>query len=146
MGISFTDHASRRELSLEECRTHLEQAKWARLLVTVRCLPAARPVPVTVLGQSVLVATDESVVWEAVAHREVLTVNVDGYLDEGIAWTVSASGVGRPIGSDDPVLALRDGDPFWTFHRLGGRILQIPLTVLVGDETDWRYRHDVTEA
>ena len=141
MGISFTDHASRRELSLTECRTRLEQAKWARLLVTVRCLPAARPVPMAVVGDSIVVATDESVVWEAVTQREVLTVNIDGYLDWGVSWTVTASGMAWPVSPDDPALALAPDDPFRPFLEHGGRLLQLPLTVLLGDETDWGQRH-----
>lgn len=146
MGISFSGLEARHELDREACLTRLEQAKWARLLLSVRSLPSARPVPLALWGEDLLIATDESVVWRAAQHREVLTVNVDGQSSPGVTWTVTVTGEGALI-DDTRVegtgtgLDLGSDHPLLPYLGHGARLLRIELTIVSGDETWWHDRH-----
>ena len=86
MTFRFNGIIQREALSAEECRERLRQARWARLLISVRCLPASRPVPLVVTGEILMAATDEEAVWEAAERHEVLTLNIDGMEASGVTW------------------------------------------------------------
>ncbi len=139
MAIELNGLFQREALGSDECRRRLNAASWARLLISVRCLPAARPVPLVVDGEILLVATDETAVWEAAERHEVLTVNIDGQADSGATWTVTATGVSsliHPESTDHPV---GEGHPLLSYLQHGARLVALPLTLIAGDETTWSF-------
>ncbi|CAB4876306.1 unannotated protein [freshwater metagenome] len=139
MAIRFNGIIQREALSDEECRDRLRQARWARLLISVRCLPASRPVPLVVDGETLLVATDEEVVWEAAERHEVLTLNIDGVEPSGATWTVTTTGVGWVVNPTEPSAALPFDHPLLPYLDNGARLIALPLTLVVGDQTVWSF-------
>lgn len=141
MAIQLNGPFQREALSTYECRHRLSQATWARLLISVRCLPAARPVPLVISGETLLVATDEVAVWEAADRREVLTVNIDGQDGSGATWTVTATGVGQLIDPNSVDFPEDGNHPLLPYISHGARLISLPLTIVAGDQTNWSFPH-----
>ncbi len=139
MTFRFNGIIQREALSAEECRDRLSRARWARLLISVRCLPASRPVPLMVVGEILFVATDEAAVWEAAERHEVLTLNIDGLEDSGVTWTVTTAGVGSVFDPQSPDESLPVGHPLLPYLDNGARLIALPLTVVAGDQTIWSF-------
>jgi hypothetical protein len=100
----------------------------ARVLLSVRCLPAARPVRVALQGESLLVATSEIAVLEAADRGDVLTIQLDGQDPDGSTWSVQVTGQVQYAAQTGP-LASVEGP--------GIRVLALPLTVVHGDRAHW---------
>ena len=139
VAIRFNGIIQREALSAEECRDRLRQARWARLLISVRCLPASRPVPLIVAGETLLVATDEEAVWAAAKRHEVLTLNIDGVEPSGATWTVTTTGVGWVVDPTESSSSLPQDHPLVPYLDNGARLIAIPLTLVVGDQTVWSF-------
>lgn len=139
MAIRFNGIIQREALSAEECRDRLRHARWARLLISVRCLPASRPVPLVVVGETLWVATDEEAVWAAAERHEVLTLNIDGVEPSGATWTVTTTGVGRVVDPAEPWASLPWDHPLLPYLDNGARLITLPLTVVGGDQTVWSF-------
>ena len=85
------------DLTTEECLERLRTAPLARVLLSIRCLPAAVPTEiVAVSAKELVLATDNADVWHARDQRDVFTIQVDGRTNEGQVWSVSAVGIGAP--------------------------------------------------
>lgn len=141
MAIQLNGLLQREALSDNECRRRLVEATWARLLISVRCLPAARPVPLVVAGETLIVATDEPAVWEAAERHEVLTINIDGQESSGATWTVTATGVGWIIDPESSDHSLAQDHPLLPYLEHGARLVGLPLTLVAGDQTIWSFPH-----
>ena len=139
MDIRFNGIIQREALSAEECRDRLRQARWARLLISVQCLPASRPVPLAVAGEILLVATDEVAVWEAAERHEVLTLNIDGMEASGVTWTVTTTGVGSVVDHRASDETLPETHPLLPYLAYGARLIALPLTLVAGDQTVWSF-------
>ena len=121
-------------LTRPECVRLLREATLARVVISVRCLPAALPARIAVLGedQLLLASAEESVV--AAARRgDVLSVQIDGLEPDGGTWSVMASGLAALIAlpEDDslpPVLAQA--------VERGAALITLPLSVVVGERQD----------
>jgi len=92
------------DLTTEECLERLRAASLARVLLSIRCLPAAVPTELAVVSDNELVlATDQADVWRAGDQREVFTVQVDGRTNDGHVWSVTAVGIGAPVDPASPL-------------------------------------------
>lgn len=124
-------HTVRREtLSRAACVERLAGADLARVVISVRCLPAALPARIAVLDeQRLLLASPEEAVVTAATRAEVLSVQIDGLEPDGATWSVMASGIAHTAPSDAPIDArLREA------VSRGATLVELPLSVVVGEK------------
>jgi nitroimidazol reductase NimA-like FMN-containing flavoprotein (pyridoxamine 5'-phosphate oxidase superfamily) len=119
----------RTTLSRVACVDLLSQAILARVVTSVRCLPAALPARICVLdGEHLLVASTESSVILAARRGDVLSVQIDGLEPNGATWSVMASGLATTAEVTDELPASMLG----AIDR-GATLIALPLSVVVGE-------------
>lgn len=107
----------------------LDQAILARVVISVRCLPAALPARICVIDdQHILVASTEGTVILAAHRGDVLSIQIDGLEPEGVTWSVMASGLARAakITGEMPE-SMREA------LERGATLISLPLSVVVGE-------------
>jgi hypothetical protein len=121
--------ARRETLSRAACVARLADADLARVVISVRCLPAALPARIAVVDdERLLLASPEAAVVTAATRAEVLSVQVDGLEADGATWSVMASGIARRASLDEPLNErLRDA------VSRGATVVELPLSVVVGE-------------
>ena len=118
----------RTTLSRSDCVSLLERSDLARVVISVKCLPAALPARIAVVGDHLVLASPEDAVLLAARRSEVLSVQIDGLDADGATWSVMASGIARGAAPDEPPTpSLRDA------VARGAGIIELPLTVVVGE-------------
>jgi hypothetical protein len=119
----------RETLSRAACVDRLANAHLARVVISVRCLPAALPARICVVdSEYLLLASPEAAVITAASRAEVLSVQVDGLEGDGTTWSVMASGIARTANLDAPLTeGLRDA------LSRGATIVELPLSIVVGE-------------
>ena len=124
-------HAAKRPaaLSRTESVVRLRAARVGRVVISVRCLPAARLVRVAVVNDALYLGTTEAAVIEAADRGDVVTLQIDGLESDGSTWSVEVTGRASRTSPPGPPLE-------WAEQGLD--ILQLPLTVVHGDRTPWR--------
>ncbi len=120
---------TRTTLARATCLALLREAAYARVVISVRCLPAALPARIDVVGDHRLVlASTEDAVLAAARRGDVLSVQIDGLEDDGATWSVMASGIAAVAESDESVSAsLRAA------VAGGAALIALPLSVIVGE-------------
>ena len=119
----------RTTLSRADCLGRLGESDLARVVISVRCLPAALPARIQVVSSDLLLlASLEEPVLTAARRAEVLSVQIDGLELDGATWSVMASGIARPA-TDHSVLDTRLADA--VAH--GASVVELPLSVVVGE-------------
>jgi Pyridoxamine 5'-phosphate oxidase len=127
--VDLSASPGRVTLERDACVSLLESADLARVVISVRCLPAALPVRVEVPDpRRLLLATTEDAVVAAARRRDVLSVQIDGLESDGATWSVMASGIARLADPGAPASArLLDA------VARGATVAEIPLSVVVGE-------------
>lgn len=137
----MTTHAAglfdRHELTPQECRRYLCEAEFARVIVSIRCLPAAHLVRSVLVGEVLLIASDEDSVVTAASRGDIVTLQIDGLTPEGGAWTVQATGMSWFVAPDDVTAYFPAADALLPYLERGATLLAVPLTVIRGDYVRW---------
>jgi hypothetical protein len=129
---------NRELLSEEQCRDRLAAAEMARVLISIRCLPAARPVALELGAHHVVIASAEETVIEAARRGDVMAVQIDGTDPDGTTWTVQVTGPAHlPEQTDQVVTEL--GDRLRDAATRGATLVALPLTVLSGERLHWTF-------
>ena len=116
-------------LSRAACLELLAATDIARVLISVRCLPAALPARITLHNNSrLLLASSEEPVIVAAQRGEVLAVQIDGLESDGTTWSVIASGIARPC----TVTTTLPHSLVQALSR-GARLIEVPVTVVAGE-------------
>jgi len=119
----------RTTLSRATCVELLGATDIARVVISVRCLPAALPARVTLLDDHrLLLASAEEPVIMAAQRGEVLSVQIDGLESDGTTWSVMASGIARPSFETASL-----PDPLVQAVSRGARLVEVPLSVVAGE-------------
>jgi Pyridoxamine 5'-phosphate oxidase len=119
----------RTALSRADCIELLSRAYLARVILSVRCLPAALPALIAVLDdQRLLVASTECSVNLAARRGDVLSIQIDGLDDDGATWSVMASGIAAPAQDFGELPSVLSG----AIGR-GATLISLPLSVVVGE-------------
>lgn len=115
-------------LTREDCLRRLDGADLARVVLSVRCLPAALPARIALFQEDHLVlASRESAVILAARRGDVISVQIDGLDPDGTTWSVMVSGIATSA-SPDEVHAQRIQDSL----ERGATLLALPLSVVIG--------------
>jgi len=119
----------RATLSRSACVDLLGLATLARVVISVRCLPAALPARICVLDdQHLLVASTEGSVNLAARRGDVLSVQIDGLEADGATWSVMASGLACAANTAEDL-----PDVMRVALLRGATIISLPLSVVVGE-------------
>ena len=112
------------------CLAHLGETDRARVVLSVRCLPAALPARLSLCDDHLQLATAEEGVLQAAERHDVVSVQIDGQEESGSTWSVLASGIAsRADASETPAPNLLE-----TLAR-GASLLVLPLSVIVGQRS-----------
>ncbi len=115
-------------LTREDCLRLLGRADLARVVLSVRCLPAALPARIALVKDDHLVLTSrESAVILAAQRGDVISVQIDGLESDDTTWSVMVSGIASTV-SPDEVQTRRIQD---SVDR-GATLLALPLSVVIG--------------
>jgi hypothetical protein len=119
----------RATLSRSACVDLLGLASLARVVISVRCLPAALPARICVLDdQHLLVASTEGSVILAARRGDVLSVQIDGLEADGATWSVMASGLASATNTAQDL-----PEVMRAALQRGATIISLPLSVVVGE-------------
>ena len=119
----------RATLSRSDCVDLLGLATLARVVISVRCLPAALPARICVIDdQHLLVASTEGSVILAARRGDVLSVQIDGLEADGATWSVMASGLASAANTAENLPEVMNDA---LLH--GATVISLPLSVLVGE-------------
>ncbi len=112
-----------------ECLGLLRQADFARVVISVRCLPAALPARIAVVDDhELLLASAEDAVITAARRGDVLSVQIDGLESDGATWSVMGSGIAaEPTGEPALSAALTRA------IANGAALIALPLTIVSGE-------------
>ena len=115
-------------LKRDDCLDRLSAAPLARILVSVKCLPAALPARIRVLNrEKILIASSDPSILLAAQRHDVLTVQVDGVDELNHPWSVVASGIAEVNPDVEPM-----DDVLGDAVSHGGQLVSFPVSVVVG--------------
>ncbi len=125
-----------------QCRERLAATGFARLAISIRCLPAVRPVAIAVRRHEALIAATEGAVIDAARDGDVLAVQIDGIDEDGSTWSVQATGAARLAHLNECAEELGDDNAVVRQVNGGATLVAIPLTILHGERVRWQFpRH-----
>jgi hypothetical protein len=110
----------------------LNSTDLARVVISVRCLPAALPARIAVIDDDhlLLASTEESVILAA-RRGDVLSVEVDGLEPDGTTWSVMASGLAALAPGEEEL-----PNPLRKAVDRGAALISLPLSVVVGERIE----------
>ncbi|MGC8497949.1 MAG: pyridoxamine 5'-phosphate oxidase family protein [Acidimicrobiales bacterium] len=121
----------RMTLPRSDCLARLRQAVLARVIISVRCLPAALPARIAVTDDHhLLLASTEDAVIAAAQRGDVLSVQIDGLEDDGATWSVMGSGIAA---LPETETATTLSEALTRAVAAGARLIELPLTVVSGE-------------
>ena len=123
------ERVKRAVIPRERCLDLLRRAELARVVISVRCLPAALPARITVVDEGlVLLASAEEAVVVAARRGDVLSIQIDGLEDDGATWSVMGSGIAELPSGEPPLSAA-----LTRAVANGATLIALPLTILSGE-------------
>jgi nitroimidazol reductase NimA-like FMN-containing flavoprotein (pyridoxamine 5'-phosphate oxidase superfamily) len=126
------DSVHRATLTRETCVNLLDSTDLARVVISVRCLPAALPARIAVIDDDhLLLASAEESVILAARRGDVLSVEVDGLEPDGATWSVMASGLAALCAGEQ-----RIPTPLRKAVDRGAALITLPLSVVVGERIE----------
>jgi hypothetical protein len=129
MMVNQRSSVLRTTLSRADCIGLLSTANLARVVISVRCLPAALPARIAVVNDDqLLVASTEGSVILAARRGDVLSIQIDGLEPDGSTWSVMASGLAHTASTSVAV-------PNFMQEAIdrGATLLALPLSVVTGE-------------
>ncbi len=125
---STSSSLSSEPLTREECQRRLKETVIARVLLSLRGLPAALPARIELVEEDqMVISSRENAVLLAARRGDVISVQTDGIDSDGIIWSVTATGIASTLYPDlfGPARFRRSTDS-------GATLAILPLTVVSG--------------
>jgi len=123
-------------MSREECLDLLGSVSMGRLVLSVDCLPVAKPVFVDVVGDAVIAAVTPGIESEAARRGDVVAIEVDGQVGEGSGtWTVSVTGVASELAADSCLRRRLSSSRLLRAAEAGAALLVVSLVMVGGERT-----------
>jgi hypothetical protein len=115
-------------LSRDECQRRLDHADVARVLLSLRGLPAGLPARIELVEHDRLVISSrENAVLLAARRGDVISVQIDGLDVGGNTWSVTVSGIAVWASPD-----LFESERFQRITDCGATLVILPLSVVTG--------------
>ncbi len=126
------DSEHRATLTRDTCVNLLNSTDLARVVISVRCLPAALPARIAVIDDDhLLLASSEESVILAARRGDVLSVEIDGLEPDGATWSVMASGLAALSPGQEQL-----STPLRKAVERGAALISLPLSVVVGERIE----------
>jgi hypothetical protein len=114
-------------LSRDECQRRLDDATVARVLLSVRGLPAALPARIELVEpRRIVLSSRENAVLLAARRGDVLSVQIDG-VDHDRTWSVTVTGLSLWASPDE-----FESERFKRITDCGTSLVILPLSVVSG--------------
>jgi Pyridoxamine 5'-phosphate oxidase len=115
-------------LSRDECLRRLDSATVARVLLSLRGLPAALPARIELVEEKRLVISSrENAVLLAGRRGDVLSVQIDGLDEDERTWSVTVTGLAIWASPDE-----FESERFKRITDCGASLIILPLSVVSG--------------
>jgi nitroimidazol reductase NimA-like FMN-containing flavoprotein (pyridoxamine 5'-phosphate oxidase superfamily) len=115
-------------LTRDECQRRLDDATVARVLLSVRGLPAALPARIELVESTRLVLSSrENAVLLAARRGDVLSVQIDGISQDDRTWSVTVTGLALWASPDE-----FESERFKRITDCGTSLFILPLSVVSG--------------
>ncbi|MGD0853856.1 MAG: pyridoxamine 5'-phosphate oxidase family protein [Acidimicrobiales bacterium] len=125
---TLSSSLSSEPLTREECQRHLEEAVVARVLLSLRGLPAALPARIEfVEPEHLVISSRENAVLLAARRGDVISIQIDGLDADDVIWSVTATGIAAWISPDE-----LESDRIRRLASAGATTVFLPLTVVTG--------------
>ncbi len=138
MVLSAGGPFEREHLDREQSLARLAEASMARVLISLRCLPAALPVYLAIFDRYLIIASREAAVVAAAQRGDVLAVQADGTTTDATTWSVQVTGVAHvPRNSDQ--LSINATESLIGVLGKGATLVAIEMTVVSGEIVHWSF-------
>jgi hypothetical protein len=115
-------------LSRDQCQRHLESATAARVLLSLRGLPAALPAQIELVDlDQLVISSRENAVLLAARRGDVISVQIDGLEENDRTWSVTATGIAALASPEE-----FEGGRFKRIADCGAALAVIPMSVVTG--------------
>jgi hypothetical protein len=115
-------------LTRDECQSRLAGADVARVLLSLRGLPAALPARIELVeDHQMIISSRENAVLLAARRGDVISVQIDGRDDHGNTWSVTATGIAVWASHND-----FKSEQLKRVTDCGASLAILPLTVVNG--------------
>jgi nitroimidazol reductase NimA-like FMN-containing flavoprotein (pyridoxamine 5'-phosphate oxidase superfamily) len=112
----------------DECLRLLDKADVARVLLSVKGLPAALPARIeTAERDRLVISSRENAVLLAARRGEVISLQIDGLSDDDRTWSVTVTGIASAVPVDGP-----ESERFKRRLGCGATLVILPLSLVAG--------------
>ena len=116
------------KLARESCLELLRNARYARVVTSIKCLPVALPVHIAIVEDGrLLLTSNNDAITSLASNGDVLAVQIDGLEQDGVTWSVTVSGIARPAQLE---AVIPDALVYETAR--GAALLSLPLDFITG--------------
>ena len=115
-------------ISRDECLRRLDGADVARVLLSLRGLPAALPARIELVeARRLVISSRENAVLLAARRGDVLSVQIDGLDENDRTWSVTVTGLAMWASPDE-----FESERFKRITDCGASLVILPLSVVSG--------------
>jgi hypothetical protein len=115
-------------LPRDECQRRLQEADAARVLLSLRGLPAALSARIELVGPDrVVISSRENAVLLAARRGDVISVQVEGFDEDAKTWSVTVSGIAEWASPDEFA-----SEWLKRVSACGASLVIVPLSVVTG--------------
>ncbi len=127
--MTFTGHSlSGVPFTRDECLRRLDKADVARVLLSVKGLPAALPARIELAERDRLVISSrENAVLLAARRGDVISLQIDGLGDDNRTWSVTVTGIAAPASPDS-----EEVERFKRRLDSGATLVILPISLVAG--------------
>jgi hypothetical protein len=112
----------------DECLRLLDKAEFARVLLSVKGLPAALPARIELSEHDHLVISSrENAVLLAARRGDVMSLQIDGLSDDNHIWSVTVTGIAAPASPECPETVR-----FKRRLECGATLVVLPISLVAG--------------
>jgi hypothetical protein len=120
-------------LGADESLAALDSADIARIVLSIDCLPAARPVIIALVDGQVIVGIPAGPELDAARRGDVVGIEIDGVdPDQSSLWSVSVTGISRPLDGLPSEVTDHQRQNLAQVLEIGGGLIAIPASILSG--------------
>jgi nitroimidazol reductase NimA-like FMN-containing flavoprotein (pyridoxamine 5'-phosphate oxidase superfamily) len=112
----------------DECLRLLDKADVARVLLSVKGLPAALPARIELAERDRLVISSrENAVLLAARRGDVISLQIDGLSEDNRTWSVTVTGIASPVAPES-----QESDQFRRRLECGATLVILPISLVAG--------------
>jgi pyridoxamine 5'-phosphate oxidase-like protein len=112
----------------DECLRLLEKTDVARVLLSVKGLPAALPARIELAEHHrLIISSRENAVLLAARRGDVMSLQIDGIGENDHVWSVTVTGIPAPVSPESP-----ESEQFRRRLECGATLVILPIALVAG--------------